>query len=211
MFRFACSVVLQGGRGAADRYPCVWGALTVFWPHWVCPRSRLCAFPVYTAQVPGCSMWSRPCAACGSSFRVLHKSTDSAGPAFCAFPHRSSSGSQELDEHTLPGGSVPYPLHGPSLNFQGVQVRCALCLFWEADFWLRPSWQMSTIQNLRESLVRDWKPACSLVGNTVSGAECAPFPSPHLLPLAGHGPVRSRLALLWYSLSPLSRELAGSA
>ena len=42
MFRFASSVVLRGGRGAADRYRCVWVALTVFRPHWVCPRSRVC-------------------------------------------------------------------------------------------------------------------------------------------------------------------------
>ena len=67
------------------------------------PRPRVCAFPVYTAQAPGCSIGSGPCVACGSSFRVLHKSTDSVGPAFCAFPGRSSSGSQELDGRTLPG------------------------------------------------------------------------------------------------------------
>ena len=34
---------------------------------------------------------------------------------------------------------------------------------------------MSTIQNLRKSLVRNWKPVCSLVGDTLSGAEFAPF------------------------------------
>ena len=43
-------------------------------------------------------------------------------------------------------------------------VQCAFCLFWEADFWLRPSRQVSTIQNLRMALFRDWKPVCSLVG-----------------------------------------------
>ena len=42
LFRFAGSVALWGGRGAADRYRCVWGALTVFRPHWACPRSRVC-------------------------------------------------------------------------------------------------------------------------------------------------------------------------
>ena len=31
------SVLLRGGRGSADRHRCVWGALAVFWPHWVCP------------------------------------------------------------------------------------------------------------------------------------------------------------------------------
>ena len=104
LFRFACSVALWGGRGAVDRYHwCVWGALAAFRPHWVCPCSQVCAFPIYTAQAPSCSIWSGPCIACGSSFRVLHKSADSGGPAFCAFPSLSSSGSQELDRHTLLG------------------------------------------------------------------------------------------------------------
>ena len=98
MFRFTSSVLLRGGRGTADRdhWP-VWGALTVFRPHWVCPRSWVCALPVYTAQATCCSIWSGPCVACGSSFRVFHKSADLVGPAFCAFPGPSSSGCQELD------------------------------------------------------------------------------------------------------------------
>ena len=39
LFRFACSFLLWGGRGAAGKchWP-VWGALAVFRPHWVCPR-----------------------------------------------------------------------------------------------------------------------------------------------------------------------------
>ena len=65
-------------------------------------------------------------------------------------------------------------------------IGCALCLFWKADIWLRPSWRMSTIQNLRKSLVRDWEPVCSLVGDALSGAEFAPFPSP-LPPASGGG------------------------
>ena len=44
---------------------------------------------------------------------------------------------------------------------------------------------MSTIQNLRKSLVRNWEPVCSLVGDAVFGAEFAPFPSP--LPPASVG------------------------
>ena len=132
LFGFACSVALCGGRGPADKYHWrVWGTLAVFRPHWVCPHSRVCAFPVYTAQAPGCSIWSRPCVACGSSFLVVHKSADSVGPVFCAFPGLSSSGSQELEERTLPGCGAPYPLCGLSLSFH-VPVRCALCLFWGA-------------------------------------------------------------------------------
>ena len=104
LFSFPWSVVLQGGRGTADKSQWrVWGALTVFWPYWVCPHSRVCAFPIYTSQAPGCSIWSGPCIACGPSFRVVHKSADSVVPAFCAFPGPSSSGSQQLDGRTLPG------------------------------------------------------------------------------------------------------------
>ena len=55
---------------------------------------------------------------------------------------------------------------------------------------------MSTIQNLRKSLVRNWRPVCSVVGNAVLGAKPAPFPSPLPPASGGAGPVRSRLAPL---------------
>ena len=92
-----------GRAGRCRRIPLCVGSTHSVRPHWVCPRSRVRAFPVYTAQAPSCSIWSGACIACGSSFGVLHKSTDSIGPAFCAFPGPSSSGSQELAGHTLPG------------------------------------------------------------------------------------------------------------
>ena len=123
LFRFACSVALRGGRGAADIDRCVWVALTMFRPHWVCPCSRVCALPVYTGQAPGCSIWSGPCVAFSSSFPVLHKSAYSVAPVFCAFPGRSSSGSQELDGRPLPRCGAPSPLRGPSL-FPRTPVRC---------------------------------------------------------------------------------------
>ena len=88
---------------------------------------------------------------------------------------------------------------------------CAMCLFWGADFWLQPSLRMSTIQNLRKSLVRSWKTVCRLVGGAISGAEFAAFPSPGLLPPVGDGPACSWLALLWNLLSPSFWEPAGSA
>ena len=46
LFRFACLVLLWGGRGAADRYHWpVWGGPAVFRPLWVCPRSQRVCFP----------------------------------------------------------------------------------------------------------------------------------------------------------------------
>ena len=67
---------------------------------------------------------------------------------------------------------------------------------------------MSTIQNLRKSLVRNWKPICSLVGDAVSGAEFAPFPSP-LPPVSGGGwagPLLASSSLELLSLSFVLRK-----
>ena len=41
-------------------------------PHWVCPRSHVCAFPVYTAQAPGCS--AGELSQVGPGFRALPRS-----------------------------------------------------------------------------------------------------------------------------------------
>ena len=95
---------------------------------------------------------------------------------FC-LPRPSSSGSQELDGHTPPGVQSASSPPRSQPQFPRAPVWCTLCPFWEADFWLRPSQQMSTIQSLRKSLVRNWKPVCSLVGDAVSGAVFAPLPS----------------------------------
>ena len=92
------------------------------------PRSRVCALPVYAAQAPGCFIRSGPCVVCGSSFRALHKSADSAGPVFCAFPGRSSSGSQELDGRTLPGAVRLLPSATPASVSTHASLVCAPCV-----------------------------------------------------------------------------------
>ena len=202
-----------GREGTADKCPWrVWGVLAVIRPHWVCPHSLRVCFPVYTAQAPGCSTESGPCVGCGSSFRVLHKSADPVGPAFCAFPGPSSSGTQELEERILPGCDEPSPLRGPSLSFcarrLGVPCVCSGELVSSRD---PPGRYLSTIQNLRKSLVRNWKPVCSVVGDAVSRRSLPLSPPPCLLPPAGDGPVRSWLALLWNcSVLSLFCERAGS-
>ena len=225
MFRFACSVALWGGRGAADKYHWhVWGALSVLRPHWVCPHSwRVCFLCshcsgsrlLYRERAQSCLHFPGPSRS-GSGLQVLHKGPDSVGPAFCAFPSPSSSGHQELDRRTLPGCSEPHPLRGPSLKLPRMLVQCILCLFWGAGLQLRPSRQMSTIQNVRKSLVRNWKPVCSLVEHAIPGAEFAPFPSP-LPPASGGGWASQQLAgialelLLWNcSVLPLFCQRARS-
>ena len=99
LFRFTCSVVLWGRRGAADKYHWrVWRVLTVFRPHWVCPHSRRMCFPrlhcsgsrlLYREQALSCVHFpglSRS----GSGSWVLHKGADSVGPALCAFLVRAA-------------------------------------------------------------------------------------------------------------------------
>ena len=92
--RWSCSGSLvqsccgEGGALQADIAVC--GEHSPCSGHIMFARSRVCALPVYTAQAPGCSIWSMPCIACGSSFWVLHESVDSIAPVFCAFPGPSS-------------------------------------------------------------------------------------------------------------------------
>ena len=155
----------------------------------------------------------------GSGSQVLHKGTDSVGPAFCALP-----GSEQL---RWPG---TWPAHSPQvgrcflsppqsqpLGFPGAPweccLRCAMCLLWGADFWLWPSWQMSTVQDPRKTWLATgsllavgrrchfWGRVCPLP----SGSGCR-LPT-SLLPV-GDRLVHCWLALLWYSLSPLFCEWA---
>ena len=138
LIRVASSVALGGGRGAA--------------------------FPVYTAQAPGCSIWSGPCAARGSSPRVLHKSAEQkAAPAFCAFPARAAQAARGLTGALSPGTVRLLPSAAPALVSAGAGRVPA------PGVSPRPSWRMSTIQNLRRSLVRNWRPVCGAVGAAVLG------------------------------------------
>ena len=90
------------------------------------PTHSMCAFPVYTAQAPGCSAGELSKQALGfvhfsglrhsgSGSWVLHKGTDLIGPAFCAL-----SSSKQLcrpgawQAHSLQVGGASYHLPGPS-------------------------------------------------------------------------------------------------
>ena len=168
----------------------------MFQPHWVCPAHGVCAFPVYTAQAPGCSIWSGLCIECSSSFRVLHKSADSVAPAFCAFPGLSGSGSQRLGR-PLPGCGAPFPsvANGSGSQRPGRPLPGCGAPFPSAA----PA--RATESGLRKSLDRNRGPVCSVGGDGFSGAEFAPFPSP--LPPTSSG---DEPALLWSFLVPLFCE-----
>ena len=120
LFRFACSVLLRGGRGTADRYRCVWGALALFRPHWVCP-----CFP-WLLRLQAALYGACPALRAVPIFGSSTKARTRLGLLLC-LPRRSSSGSQELDGRTLPGCGAPSPLRRPSLSFRARQSG-ALCV-----------------------------------------------------------------------------------
>ena len=99
LFSLTCSLVLWGGRNTTNKYHwCVWGVLTVYGPHWVCPSSRRHVLPGSTLlRFQGalqehcpkralCFMYFPGLSCSGSGSRVLHRSTDSVGCVFCALP-----------------------------------------------------------------------------------------------------------------------------
>ena len=136
---------------------------------------------------------------------------------FVCFLGLSSSGDQVLGEYTVPcGPCVLITSPSQQLGFLGAprehHLRCAVCLLWGTDLRLRPSWQMSTVQDPRKT----WLATGSLLTVwwriSVSGAEIAPcFQALAVICLLlcfcqGGEPVHSRLALLWYLLNPLFCE-----
>ena len=169
------------------------------------PLTGVCAFPVYTAQAPGCSIGSVPCVACGSSFRVLHKSADSVAPVFCAFPGLSGSGSQELDGCTLPGAAHPYPSTAPgSVSVGAGRVPAACVCSQELASRCDPPGGGCRQYRISGSLCLEtgglfavWEGMPSL------GPEFATFPSPLPPTSSGDGRVHRRLTLLWSFSVPL--------
>ena len=109
--------------------------------------------------------------------------TKSCACVLC-LPRPSGSRSQELDGRTLPGAARLLPSASPSLPAQ--VGACALCL-------------PATIQNLRRSVVRNWRPVCSAVGAAVLGPSLPLSPPPCLLPPAGLG--RSAACELFFELA----------
>ena len=151
-------------------------------PHWVCPCSRRVCFPsvCYSVQALGCSAgnclrWGLVCMHfpvlnhSGSGSQILHKVQTWLGLRFVPFPGPSSSGDQVLAKCSRCNLSPPLSL---PLGFLGVQwvhlLRCAVCLSWGADLWLRPSRWMSPVQNPKKSWLA-MKPTCSLVDDASLG------------------------------------------
>ena len=125
---------------------CVWATLGF------APAHGVCAFPVYTAQAPGCSAGEL-----SKAGPVLHALPRSKPLRFmflgtpqrrrlgwacvlCPSQVQAAQVTRCLESTHSPGVCVLLPPLSQLLGFLGVQqehhLRCAVCLFWGADFWL---------------------------------------------------------------------------
>ena len=219
--------MLWWGRNTANKYHChVWEGSVQWLGHTkFAPTHGVCDFPVYSAQplswsarkclrqalacmhFPGLSCW-------GSVSRVFYKGAELVGPAFCALPRSKQlrwPGDWQAQSPPGWGGCILSPPLSQPLGFLGVQcaclLRCAVCLFWGADHWLRPSRLMLTIQNPKKCWLA-MKPAWGLVEDASVGPWLRPSGSgcPHL-PVsggrwAGLQPVSSaQTFVLWVALA----------
>ena len=219
MFRFVCPVALWGqGRGGGALQTNVTGLCgehSQFSGHTMFAPARGGCVCFLRLLFSGSRLLSRERALhcmhfpglcrSDSGFGVFHKSTDSVGPAFCVFPGRNSSGSQELDEHTLPSCRAPSPLRGPSLSFHACRSGAPCVSSGELDSrcdppsGCQPSRISGSLWLETGSLFALWKEMLSL------GPSLPPPPA------SGGGWTGPPLAsFLWYLLSPSFWELVGS-
>ena len=127
LFRFDSSVLVRGGRGAADRHRCVWGALTV--SHWVCPRSPVCASPSTLLRLLAALYGAGPALrACGSSLRVFHKSANSLRLCSVPSPAGAAQAARSLMGALSPGAVRLLPSAVPASVSAPQSGACILCL-----------------------------------------------------------------------------------
>ena len=141
-----------------------------------------------------------PCSARGSSPRVFLKSPEQkAAPAFCVYPVRATQAARSLTGTLSLGAARLLPSASPAPVPALAGRVPAPCL----AVTLR---QMSTIQNLRRSLVRNWRPVCSGWGLRSLGPSLPLSPPPCLQSPAGLGRPSEACELF----SGLSRSLCSA-
>ena len=189
--------MLWGGRSTASKYH--WRVCTVIQPHWVCPHPRRVCFP--SLHCSGSRLLRRELSEAGPGLQALSRSKPLrfrvSGPpqrcrpgwacVLCPSQVLAVQVSRCLASAVAPSwGCSLSPPPSQSLGFLGVQrasVPCAVCLFWEADLWLRPSRWMSIVQSPKKSCLAE-KSVCSFTQDASLGPS-APFrlwlPSPACL------------------------------
>ena len=135
LFRLTCSVVLRGGRNTGNKYHWhVWGVLTVPGPHWVCLPLTACVpfqstlLRLQVALPGNCLKQALGCMHfpdlrhSDSDSQVLHKGTDSVGPAFCALlKYKKVRRSEAWRAYSSQLGGEFYHFPGPSCSVSWVR------------------------------------------------------------------------------------------
>ena len=93
------------------------------------PYRGVCAFPVYTAQAPSCSIWSVPCTACGSSLRAPHKARTRLHLCFVPSLVPAAQAARSLRGALSPGAGRPLPSAAPASVSVRVGCMRAHCVF----------------------------------------------------------------------------------
>ena len=157
-------------------------------PHWICPRSPHVCFPYLHCL--GFRLLGLEPSEAGPGLYALPRSKPlrfrySGSPqrhrhgwacVLCPSQVRAAQVARCLASAVAPSwrlhkNCIKTPPSQP-LSFLGVQrvclLGCAVCLFWGPDLCLRPSRQMSTVQNPKKSWLAT-KPAYSLVDDASLG------------------------------------------
>ena len=130
LFRFGCSVALRGGRDAADRYRwCVWVALTVLRPHWVCPAHRCVLSPSPLSRLPAALYGVGPVLRAVPVFGYSTKAWTRLGLRFVPFPARAAPAARSLIGALSRGAVHLLPSAVPACFHSRQSGMCALCLF----------------------------------------------------------------------------------
>ena len=88
---------------------------------------------------------------------VLHKGTDRWACVLCPYQVSAAQATRCLASTLSPGGVMclitsPVPADRfPGCAAGAPSLRCDVCLIWEADLWLQPSWRLSTVQDPRKT------------------------------------------------------------
>ena len=155
------------------------------------------------------------CTSTGDSQTQFWLSLCGLGMRFVPFPGLSSSDDQVLGEHTVPGGPcvlVTSPVLATWFPRRDARALSQVCHMSPQETWSQAVTLLVDVTHpgSQEDVISSWEPAHSFVEDAISGADCSsPLSSssgrlkPASLPPGGEGPVRSQLALLWYSLNPL--------
>ena len=130
--RFACSVLLRGGRGAADKchWP-VWGGPAVFRPHWVYPHSWVSVLSLSTLlRLLAALYGAGPALRAVPVFGYSTKAQTRLGLCFVPSPAQAAQATRSLTGALSPGAVRLIPSAVPASSFLA-QVGFPLCLFWE--------------------------------------------------------------------------------